>query len=391
MPDDDSTSMIGSIQELVMGAVVLMLGYCGWRAINSPVGKALGKAVNGTANLLQWSLSSPWAFLLTVILGFVLFVAGKVGIAQVGHLEETIRTKGFDAAMGRSARGERRGERRSNTSEEAKDKDGQRSKQTTTETGTDPIDPIADGEAKPKRLNWFDGTTESAQDAARALAEADPQLKGVDYFEAYNQYTRMLAHKDPSKYGTYELTQAEVKSLAADMEKTGGMTPKQTDVLKKLSNLDDATLKRLGKFSKVMDRNVLESMNAMRINAIGDPPEKLTPENLYKSVLETNREQGELMMRKAITVAKYDKGALDSADGLKEILEPLASKGTVDVTMGRLKKSVDMTSGVQSTESAAAEAQKSSETIERTGRGGEEFKKGGEGEEAAEEGEARLA
>ena len=88
--DDDSTSMIGNVQDLVIGAVVLMLGYCAWRFFNSPVAQALGKTVNGAANVLQWSLSSPWAFLLTLIVGLVSAVAIRFGLIKLRVWEKKV-------------------------------------------------------------------------------------------------------------------------------------------------------------------------------------------------------------------------------------------------------------------------------------------------------------
>lgn len=66
--DDDDGGMLGNVQEMVMGAVALMALYCGWRFINSPTANLLGKTVNGAANTLQWSLSSPFALILTLVL-----------------------------------------------------------------------------------------------------------------------------------------------------------------------------------------------------------------------------------------------------------------------------------------------------------------------------------
>ena len=77
---DDDGGVLGNVQEMVMGAVALMVLYCGWRFINSPTANLLGKTVNGAANTLQWSLSSPFALILSLILvaaGVIMYALGR--------------------------------------------------------------------------------------------------------------------------------------------------------------------------------------------------------------------------------------------------------------------------------------------------------------------------
>ena len=101
MSDDDDTSMLGNVQDLVIGAVVLMAAYCAWRFINSPVSKAVGNTVNGAANLVTWSTSSPYAFILTLILGLVTLVLGRVGFVYLSEADKTLReTKSLSKALG---------------------------------------------------------------------------------------------------------------------------------------------------------------------------------------------------------------------------------------------------------------------------------------------------
>ena len=67
-PYGDDDSMMGEIEELVVGCVVLIGGYCAWQFFHSPAAKTIGKVVNGGANMLQWSLSSPFALILSIVI-----------------------------------------------------------------------------------------------------------------------------------------------------------------------------------------------------------------------------------------------------------------------------------------------------------------------------------
>ena len=78
--DDDNGSLMGQMEDLIIGCAVVLIGYCLFRFFHSPVGKAVGATVNGAANMMQWSLSSPYAFLVSILGGLV--VRGVVWYAN---------------------------------------------------------------------------------------------------------------------------------------------------------------------------------------------------------------------------------------------------------------------------------------------------------------------
>ena len=161
---DDDGGVLGNVQEMVMGAVALMVLYCGWRFINSPTANLLGKTVNGAANTLQWSLSSPFALILSLIL-----VAAGVVMAALGRDE----WKNF---LERRQERSRRRNARSMDKEDAKQAEGE-------SKGGTGDDRLEQGRAKttqkPRAIHQmdpFDPCSKLGEDASKIILENHPEL-----------------------------------------------------------------------------------------------------------------------------------------------------------------------------------------------------------------------
>lgn len=85
--DDNDDSMMGNMKELMIGAVVLLIGYCAFQFVNSPTSQLFGNTVNGAANTASFFTSSTWTFLL----GLVLVGAGFVGYQLMKDTHEDRR------------------------------------------------------------------------------------------------------------------------------------------------------------------------------------------------------------------------------------------------------------------------------------------------------------
>lgn len=74
------------MQEYLQIAIVGVVAYCAFNFMNSPTSRLIGHAINGTANAANWFLSSPWTFLLGILLLFLARVVYQsVDTKEIGN------------------------------------------------------------------------------------------------------------------------------------------------------------------------------------------------------------------------------------------------------------------------------------------------------------------
>jgi len=163
---DDDGGVLGNVQEMVMGAVALMVLYCGWRFINSPTANLLGKTVNGAANTLQWSLSSPFALILSLILVAAGYVALQIGRFQLERYKTKLQSKDeTDAKVDLETK-----------------LAGATGARGTTQGNGEGVERNGDGRTKQPRairqMNSFDPCSKLGEDASEIIKK-DPKLKDL--------------------------------------------------------------------------------------------------------------------------------------------------------------------------------------------------------------------
>lgn len=328
MPDDDSTSMIGQMQDLVIGAAVLLLGYMAFRLANSKIFKATGDVLNGAANAVQWSLSSPWAFLLTVILGAAGWVAVTLGVPKV---------RGFS-------------------------KGGTTPEKPTTEKN--PTE--APEEDRPIEPRDWKPTTKAAEAAAKAIAEHESDLnilriKAEDVMELYYDYTRIVQAKGHMKEGDYKLSNAEMESVSGQefrspiMEKLG-------------SKIESKFRNRFGLLCEKLDKINVTSIAA----AIRDPT-TITAPDVFAYLLEEIHGGNEDRAADAFTRLLWNakNGLLKGKtwDSIK--VKSWIGSGNVESAVNTAKREYVEEKNRKIVEQKLEDARKAADKAKATGRSGE--------------------
>ena len=75
MDNDDQGGVMGNVQELMTGAVVLLVGYVIMQFVNSPTSHLFGTAVHTSTNLVASMMSNPLLAMLVAPIAYVLFEA----------------------------------------------------------------------------------------------------------------------------------------------------------------------------------------------------------------------------------------------------------------------------------------------------------------------------
>ena len=81
---DFDDNLLGSMKEMMMGAIGLLIFYCFFKLWTSPVSTAFGKALDGAGNLTSktldtaaWFMSSPYTFVFGLALSAVTVAVGR--------------------------------------------------------------------------------------------------------------------------------------------------------------------------------------------------------------------------------------------------------------------------------------------------------------------------
>ena len=200
-PDEDNTSMLGNVQDLVIGAVVLMLGYCAWRFFNSNVAHAVGNTVGNVAKAANWATSSPWAFLITVILGIAAYVLYNLGYESISsrfaEYKESLQKS-------REARAEAKAEKAKAKAEAKADKAKAKAE-------------AEANKAQPKLVPQSLDVDEAAKDIGKNSIAIDSLMtkNGVtkDLQTSLNLQAKRVVYGNKSMKGTYVLTKDGIKNL----------------------------------------------------------------------------------------------------------------------------------------------------------------------------------
>lgn len=83
---------------VVQWVIFLVIAVCAYKLLNSNISKALWKGLQGVGSVAQWSLSSPWAFLLSALIGLLVYIAsGPIGKRLFGFRESATKEYGGDS------------------------------------------------------------------------------------------------------------------------------------------------------------------------------------------------------------------------------------------------------------------------------------------------------
>jgi hypothetical protein len=293
---DDDGGVLGNVQEMVMGAVALMVLYCGWRFINSPTANLLGKTVNGAANTLQWSLSSPFALILSLILVAAGYVALQIGRFQMKRWTTKIESK--DATEAEVDR-----ETQLANAENARKPQGE---------GTGRVQYEDQAPRNPEPANWTDPMSKIAGESSNELRKD----KGImELLHAKNEisYEFLQTYIDAINEGSERLTthassyQPSETSMSNNPSKYSGLSK----TLKILSPTQKESLQRLTKIMMTANMGAMKTVidaNVSRSSPIN------TVEELFKVL---PREQRKVQMRWLLTGARLGMGLPEGFEQLK--------------------------------------------------------------------------
>ena len=312
---DDDEGVLVNVQYYVMGAVALMVLYCGWRFINSPTANLLGKTVNGAANTLQWSLSSPFALILSLILvvaGYVAFQLGKdewknfLERRQERSRRRTARS--MDKEDAKQAEGESRGGTGDDRLEQGRGKTTQKPRAI---QRMNPIDPCSKlGEAASKIIN-------RQHPHLNGLMQRHPQID-VDFLATYYDALSLDGSKTFS-YDNDETFKLNMQFVSKNPKK--GKYQPLTDFMKTLNSEDNKLLAKLANVYMQSSMGAIES--AYDINGNEDTT---SLEDIYEALPEDVRDRE---LRKLLISAHMG----NVPDSLKDVKLP-ASGGKGETTLG---------------------------------------------------------
>ena len=230
-PDDDSIEMIANIPGLIAKScafvIVIMLGYCLYRFLNSALVQLAAKALDKTAHLGIWLLSSPWGLPLAFILGLI------VKLVALPALAKRLAKANADAEIEK-----RRKLEIANENPEEEEEEKEQKKKNENENAP---------KEKLKRTNAVSEVAASVRKFMGIFRKNSP--KSVQYRDDLKSAMRAIFQEEPDDKINTESTESILEKIRADWKNTK-MSADVRAAFERLNNLTDEQIENVIELQK---------------------------------------------------------------------------------------------------------------------------------------------